>query len=77
MEVIGRDALKTFSGMGVGLSIMNEYYVSEEEKKKLFIKNVTKFFGNAETGIVVRKGKKLSHPAEVFIDLVRKSIKEK
>jgi len=76
MEVVGRDAIKIYAGMGMGLSIMNEYYVSEEDKKRLFVKDVTKFFGSAETGIATRKGRELSKPADFFVKLVKKQVKQ-
>ena len=74
MEVVGRTAIKTYVGMDLGLSIINEYYVTEEDKKQLFVKNMSKHFGKAETGIVLRKGRLLSKPAEQFIGILKKSV---
>lgn len=72
MEVVGRTAIKTYVGMELGISIINEYYVTEDDKKRLFVKNMSRHFGKAETGIVLRKGKMLSNPASEFIKLVSK-----
>lgn len=74
MEVVGRTAIKTYVGMDLGLSIINEYYVTEEDKKQLFVKSMSKHFGKAETGIVLRKGRLLSKPAEQFIGILKKSV---
>ena len=70
MEVVGRTAIKTYVGMNLGISIINEYYVTEEDKKKLLVKNMSKYFGKAETGIVTRKNRAMSVPAAEFIKLV-------
>ncbi len=74
MEVVGRTAIKTYVNMNLGLSIINEYYVSEEDKKHLFIKNMSKHFGKAETGIVLRRGRLLSKPAEEFIAILQRQV---
>ena len=70
MEVVGRTAIKTYVGMNLGVSIINEYYVTEEDKRQLFVKNMSRYYGKAETGIVTRKGKLLSRPAGEFISLI-------
>ncbi|HMO17555.1 MAG TPA: LysR substrate-binding domain-containing protein [Oligoflexia bacterium] len=72
MEVVGRTAIKTYVGMDLGISIINEYYVTEEDKKNLFVKNMSKHFGKAETGVLFRKGRTISQPAEAFISLLKK-----
>jgi DNA-binding transcriptional LysR family regulator len=74
MEVVGRTAIKTYVGMNLGISIINEYYVTPEDKGKLFVKNVSNYFGKAETGILTRKARLLSQPAKEFINLVLKQV---
>lgn len=72
MEVTGREAVKTYVGMGLGISIMNDYYLTNDDRKKLFTKNVSPFFGTSERGIITRKGKYLSAPAKEFIEILSK-----
>ncbi len=74
MEVVGRTAIKAYVGMDLGISIINEYYVTEDDKKQLFVKNMSKYFGKAETGILTRKSKNMSEPANAFIDLLKKNV---
>lgn len=74
LEVVGRDAIKTYVGLDMGLSIINEYYVTDEDKKKLFVKDLTRYFGKAETGIASRKGRQLSLPAREFIRMVKQAL---
>ncbi len=76
MEVVGRTAIKTFVGMNLGISIINEYYVTPEDRGKIFVKSMSNHFGKAETGIIVRKGRLLSQPAKEFISLIHKQSTE-
>ena len=71
MEVVGRTAIKTFVEMNLGLSIINEYYVSDTDKAKLFVKNLSPWLGKAETGVLTRRGRMLSKPAKEFIAMVQ------
>ena len=73
MEVVGRTAIKTFVEMNLGISIINEYYVSDTDKAKLFVKNLSSWLGKAETGVLTRKGRMLSKPAKEFIAMVQET----
>ena len=70
LEVVGRTAIKTYVGMDMGISIINEYYLNENEKKQLFVKDVSKYFGQSETGVVYKKGRTLSKPADDLIQMI-------
>ncbi len=70
MEVVGRTAIKTYVSMNLGLSIINEYYLTQQDRDHLFVSDVTEYFGQAETGIVLRKGRLLPKPAKDLIDFV-------
>lgn len=70
VEVVGRTAIKTYVSMNLGLSIINEYYLTDLDRKNLFVSDVTEYFGQAETGIVLRKGRLLPKPAKDLIEFV-------
>jgi DNA-binding transcriptional LysR family regulator len=74
MEVTGREAVKEYVGMGLGISILNEYYL-DDDKKRLFTKNVSDYFGTAERGIITKKNRYLSSPAKEFIRLLTAKFK--
>jgi len=59
--------------MNLGISIINEYYVTDEDKSRLFVKDMSQDFGKADTAIVTRRGKTLSRPAQELIKLVKNS----
>jgi len=71
MEVVGRTAIKTYVEMNLGISILNEYYVTKEDKKKLLIHDMSHLFGKAETGIITRKKRTLSIPSKKFLSLLK------
>jgi LysR family transcriptional regulator, cys regulon transcriptional activator len=74
MEVVGRSAIKAYVEMDLGISIINEYYVTEDDKKTLFVHNMSKYFGLAETGVLIRKNRSLPKPAETFISLLKQEM---
>jgi DNA-binding transcriptional LysR family regulator len=70
MEVVGRDAIKTYVGMNLGISIINEYYISSDDRRNLFVYNLSPILGRAEAGIITRKSSSSSKVREKFVDLV-------
>jgi len=72
MEITGREAIRTYVEMGLGISIVDEFFVTSESKKKLYVKDMSEHFGKAERGILIRKGKFLSKHAREFIEMISK-----
>lgn len=72
MEITGREAIKTYVSMDFGVSIINGFYITDDDKKNIFIKDVSKFFGTAERGILKRKGRFLLSQAREFEKMVLK-----
>ena len=70
METTGKHATKAYVEMGLGISIMNEFYVTEADTKTLFICDVSKFFDYAYRGILTRKDGYLSRAAEAFKEIL-------
>ncbi len=75
LEVMGREAVQSFVGLGPGVSILSEYYLSKENRRSPIIKDVSEHFGHGEPRLVARKGRHLNQAAMHFIDLVRKEVK--
>jgi DNA-binding transcriptional LysR family regulator len=74
MEIMGHEAVRSFVEMGIGISIYSEYYLSKENRRKLIVKDVSKYFGTSESGLLTRKGRYLNHGARYLMELVRKEI---
>lgn len=70
LELLGRDAVKEFIKTGLGISIMSEYYMTAESQQDMVMKDVSRYFGFSELGIVTRKGRHLNRAAVHFIRLL-------
>lgn len=68
LEATGRQAIKTYIELGFGISIFNESLVSNEDKKKFFVANVARYFGQSERGIISRKNK---HQPKFLTDFIK------
>jgi len=70
MEIAGREAVKPYVEMDLGVSIINEYYLDDEDRGKFFVKDVSRDFGSAERGIITKKNRHLPKPAKEFISIL-------
>ena len=73
MEITGRQAIKVYVGMDLGISILNDFYLTKEDRKNLFTKNVSSIFTRSERGTLTRKNRYLSKPVKEFIKIVHHS----
>ena len=75
MEITGKAAIKTYVGMNLGVAIINGFYLSKGDRKTLICKNMGKYFGKAERGLLTRKNKYLSFHAKEFIKIMCQEFK--
>ncbi len=75
MEIVGREAVKIYAEMDLGIAIINEYYLTKDDKRNLFVKDVSNYFGQSERGILTRKGKYFSAAAKEFINITLQRFK--
>jgi len=71
LEAGGWEVIKRYVKIGMGVSIVTDVCITEQDKKDLTIIPLDKYFPKRSYGIVTRKGKFLSTPAERFIDLMK------
>ncbi len=71
MEMAGRDSVKEYVKMGMGISILNEYYLPENERKGLLVKDVSRFFGKAERGVLSLKKRERSLWVGRFLEMLQ------
>ena len=67
LEITGRDAIKHYVGLNLGVSIMNEYYLDPKDRRGLCAIDASALFGHSERGLVIRKGRSLSFLTREFI----------
>lgn len=70
MEATGHDAVKAYVRMRLGISVINEYYITKRLEKGLVVEDASALFGFAERGIVVRRGKHRGKALRVLIELL-------
>lgn len=67
LEVSDRGAIKTYIKMGLGVSILNSYYIRPEDKKHFILKDLGSLIGDGERGVITRKGANLGRVGQDFI----------
>ncbi|MGD9033571.1 MAG: LysR family transcriptional regulator [Desulfobacteraceae bacterium] len=68
------NAVKKFVALGLGVSILDDYALTEEDKGKLDIFSLDRFFEKRVYGIITRKKKYLSPAAKAFIRSIKPDI---
>jgi len=71
IEVGGWEVIKQYVAMGLGISIVTGICLNDEDKSRLAVRNMRRYFPQRSYGVVIRKGKYLSQQARAFIDLVK------
>jgi DNA-binding transcriptional LysR family regulator len=71
IEVGGWEVIKQYVAMGLGISIVTGICISEADRARLAVRNMSAYFPQRTYGVVVRKGKYLSADARAFVDLIR------
>ncbi|MEZ5460384.1 LysR family transcriptional regulator [Dokdonella sp.] len=71
IEVGGWEVIKQYVAMGLGISIVTGMCISDTDRDRLVVRNLSSYFPQRSYGVVVRKGKVLSAEARAFIDLIR------
>ncbi len=71
LEAGGWEVIKRYVKIGMGISIVTDVCITEQDREELTIIPLDKYFPKRSYGIVTRKGKFLSTPAKRFIDLMK------
>ncbi|TAL72083.1 MAG: LysR family transcriptional regulator [Rhodanobacter sp.] len=71
IEVGGWDVIKEYVALGLGVSIVTGICITDADRARLAVRNMSRWFPQRSYGVVMRKGKFLSAEARAFIDLIR------
>ncbi len=71
IEVGGWDVIKEYVAMGLGISIVTGICITDADRERLAVRNMSRWFPQRSYGVVMRKGKFLNAEARAFIDLIR------
>jgi len=75
LEAGGWEVIKRYVKIGLGISIVTDVCITEQDHDEMTVLPLDKYFPKRSYGIVTRKGKFLSTPAERFIDLMKECYK--
>lgn len=70
LEAGGWEVIKKYVKIGLGVSIVTDVCITGRDREELTVLPLDKYFPKRSYGIVTRKGKFLSTPAERFIDIM-------
>ncbi len=73
LEAGGWEVIKRYVSLGMGISIVTDVCITEEDKSRMHVIPVNQFFPKRSYGIVTHKDKFLSAPAKRFIDIMQES----
>jgi len=71
LEAGGWEVIKRYVKIGLGVSIVTDVCITDQDREDLTIIPLDKYFPKRSYGIVTRKGKFISTPAKRFIDLMK------
>ena len=77
LEVGGWEIIKQYVAMDLGISIVTGICLTEADRERLDVRNLSEYFPPRSYGVVVRKGKFLSPQARAFADLVKPGLFER
>jgi DNA-binding transcriptional LysR family regulator len=77
LEAGGWEVIKRYVKIGLGISIVTDVCITEQDREEMTVLPLDKYFPKRSYGIVTRKGKFLSTPAERFIDLMKQCYEPK
>jgi DNA-binding transcriptional LysR family regulator len=70
LEVGGWEVIKKYVGLGMGLSIVTSICITQADRDRLAVRDMSKYFPRRSYGVVMRRGTYLSPQAERFIDMM-------
>ncbi|MEE4330217.1 MAG: LysR family transcriptional regulator [Wenzhouxiangella sp.] len=68
LEVEGWEVIKRFVSLGMGVSIMSSICLTDTDRERLRVIDVSEYFPPRSYGVVMRRGGYLSPQAERFVD---------
>lgn len=70
LEVGGWEVIKRYVSLGLGISIVTSICITEADRERLLVRDMSNYFPQRSYGVVMRRGAYLSPQSERFIDLI-------
>lgn len=70
LEVGGWEVIKKYVAQGMGISIVTSICITEADRDRLVVRDVSEWFPRRSYGVVIRRGRYLTPQARRFMDLM-------
>jgi len=74
LEIGGWEVIKRYVSLGIGISIVTSICITEADRERLVVKDLSDFFPSRTYGVVLRTGAYLSPQANRFVELMNKAM---
>lgn len=74
LEIGGWEVIKRYVSLGMGISIVTSICITEADRERLIVRDLSEFFPSRTYGVVLRKGAYLSPQAHRFVSLMNKAL---
>ncbi len=75
LEAGGWEVIKRYVSLGQGISIVTDFCLTDEDRARMIVIPVDRYFPRRSYGIVTHKGKFLSAPSQRFIGIMNECFK--
>lgn len=74
LEIGGWEVIKRYVSLGMGISIVTSICITEADRERLIVRDLSAFFPSRSYGVVMRRGAYLSPQAQRFVDLMNREL---
>ena len=74
LEIGGWEVIKRYVSLGMGVSIVTSICITDADRERLVVRDMSEFFPARSYGVVLRKGAYLSPQAKRFVDLMNRAL---
>lgn len=74
LEIGGWEVIKRYVSLGIGISIVTSICITEADRERLIVKDLSEYFPSRTYGAVYRRSAYLSPQAKRFIDLMNSAM---
>lgn len=74
LEIGGWEVIKRYVSLGMGISIVTSICITEADRERLVVRDLSEFFPSRSYGVVMRRGGYLSPQSERFVTLMNREL---
>lgn len=74
LEIGGWEVIKRYVSLGMGISIVTSICITEADRERLVVRDLSEFFPSRTYGVVMREGAYLSPQSQRFVSLMNREL---